>query len=187
MKVLITGGAGYVGSHTAKELARAGHEVFAYDNLSRGNRWAVKWGPLLEGDLLDEETLTKALISHRIEAVLHFAALAYVGESVERPSDYFRNNVQGSLALLRAMKAAQVNTLIFSSTCAVFGNPIVLPVSEESPKNPLSPYGESKRIIEQILRWSGECDGFAGGAPLFTPLQAIRRAKSGSAIHRKLT
>lgn len=159
MKVLVTGGAGYIGSHTAKEMARAGHEVFVYDDLSRGNRWAVKWGPLVEGNLLDEERLTQALETNRVTAVLHFAALAYVGESMQRPADYFRNNVQGTLALLRAMKRAGVNTLVFSSSCAVFGNPEVLPVAEDCTQNPVSPYGESKRIVEQILRWHGECEG----------------------------
>src|SRR6516225_5796329 len=112
--VLVTGGAGYIGSHTAKELARSGYRVVVYDNLSRGHRWAVRWGPLIEGDLHDEERLRSVLIDHRIEAVLHFAALIAVGESMQTPEVYFHNNVGGTLCLLNAMRAAHVRRLVFS-------------------------------------------------------------------------
>lgn len=164
MRVLVTGGAGYIGSHTAKRLACAGHEVVVFDNLRRGNRWAVKWGPLVEGDLLDDSALESAFAGFRFDAVFHFAALAYVGESMRRPDDYFRNNVQGTLNLLRAMRKAGVSTLVFSSTCAIFGQPEALPITEETPQQPCNPYGESKKAVEQILRWEGECHGLRWAA-----------------------
>src|SRR5215831_6698319 len=119
--VLVTGGAGYIETHTSKELARAGYNVVVYDNLSRGHRWAVRWGPLVEGDLHDEERLQRTLVDHRIEAVLHFAALIAVGESMQVPEVYFHNNVGGTLCLLNAMRAANVRRLVFSSTAGVYG------------------------------------------------------------------
>ena len=157
--ILVTGGAGYIGSHTAKALARAGYHAVVYDNLSRGHHWAVRWGPLEQGDLLDRERLEKVLREHRIEAVLHFAALAYVGESMQAPELYFRNNVGGSLSLLDAMRAAGVRRLVFSSTCAVYGVPDVVPISEDHPKAPANPYGESKLMTEKLLLWEGVCHG----------------------------
>jgi UDP-glucose-4-epimerase GalE len=121
------------------------------DNFSRGHRWAVNWGPLESVDLLDLEGLTQALQRHQIEAVLHFAAFALVGESVQRPELYYRNNLVGSLNLLQAMVASQVSKLVFSSTCAVYGNPQTPTLSEEHPKNPVNPYGQSKLMVEQII------------------------------------
>src|ERR1051326_6565158 len=118
-RMLVTGGAGYIGSHTAKALADAGYDVVVYDNLSRGHRGSVQWGPLEEGDLLDPDRLEAVMRKHKIDAVLHFAALAYVGESMEKPELYFRNNVGGSMSLLNAMRAAGVRRIVFSSTCAV--------------------------------------------------------------------
>ena len=157
MAVLVTGGAGYVGSHAAKLLARNGYRVVVYDNLSRGHRWAVRWGPLVEGDLLDEARLEQVLREHEIEAVMHFAALAYVGESMQAPERYFRNNVQGTLSLLNSMRSAGVRRLVFSSTCSVYGVPIELPIVEDTPKVPTSPYGESKLMMERTLEWEGIC------------------------------
>lgn len=157
--VLVTGGAGYIGSHTAKELARAGYRVVSYDNLSRGHRWAVKWGPLEEGDLLDQDRLRHVLATHHVEAVLHFAAFAEVGESMREPERYFRNNVAGSLSLLEAMHHAGVRRIVFSSTCALYGVPETVPITEDVPKAPSNPYGESKLMVEKMLQWEGTCRG----------------------------
>ena len=154
--ILVTGGAGYVGSHACKALAKAGHRPVVYDNLSRGHREAVRWGPLVEGDLHDCGRLTAALREHRIDAVLHFAAFAYVGESVTDPERYYRNNVGGTLSLLAAMREAAVDRLVFSSTCAVYGVPESVPIRETTPKAPLNPYGETKLAIERALHWFGE-------------------------------
>ncbi len=157
--ILVTGGAGYIGSHTAKELTRAGYRVVVYDNLSRGHRWAVKWGPLEEGDLLDTGRLRKVLEEHQVDAVLHFAAFAEVGESMREPERYFRNNVVGSLSLLEAMNLAGVRRIVFSSTCALYGVPETVPITEDVPKAPANPYGETKLMVEQMLRWEGVCRG----------------------------
>ena len=157
--VLVTGGAGYVGSHTAKVLARAGYSVVVYDNLSRGFREAVRWGPFEEGDLHDTARVRQVLERYRVGAVLHFAALAYVGESMQKPELYFHNNVVGTLSLLSAMRDAGVRRLVFSSTCAVYGTPQILPIEESNPKAPESPYGESKLMVEQALNWEGVCHG----------------------------
>jgi UDP-glucose-4-epimerase GalE len=161
---LVTGGAGYIGSHTAKELARAGHRVIVYDNLSRGHRWAVKWGPLEEGDLHDRERLTRVLVEHRIEAVLHFAGLIAVGESMQAPEIYFHNNVGGTLSLLDAMRTAGVKRIVFSSTAGIYGIPEAVPIEETAPTIPLSPYGESKLMVEKILSWEGICHGLSWAA-----------------------
>jgi UDP-glucose-4-epimerase GalE len=151
--ILVTGGAGYVGSHACKALAAAGYAPVVYDNLSRGVAAAVKWGPLVEGDLHDSARLVEALRSHAVSAVMHFAAFAYVGESVANPELYYRNNVGGTLALLAAMREAGVGTIVFSSTCAVYGVPESLPIRETTPKAPLNPYGETKLAIERALGW----------------------------------
>jgi UDP-glucose-4-epimerase GalE len=155
--VLVTGGAGYIGSHTAKELSRAGYRVVVYDNLSRGHRWAVRWGPLEDGDILDEERLRSVLVKYEVQAVLHFAALIAVGESMQTPEIYFRNNVGGTLSLLNAMRSAGVRRLVFSSTAAVYGTPETIPIDESNPKEPTSPYGDSKLMVEKILHWEGVC------------------------------
>ena len=153
--ILVTGGAGYVGSHACKALARAGYRPVVYDNLSRGHREAVKWGPLIEGDLHDRGRLVETLRSHRVDAVMHFAAFAYVGESVTHPDTYYRNNVAGTLSLLDAMREAKVGTIVFSSTCAVYGVPEALPIRESTAKAPLNPYGQTKLAIERALHWYG--------------------------------
>lgn len=152
MRVLVTGGAGYIGSHTVRALAARGHEPVVFDNLSRGHRAAVMDASFFQGDLLSPDDIVRALSSGRYEAVLHFAALAYVGESVGHPDLYYRNNVAGTLNLLDAMKARGVDKLIFSSTCATYGDPVRLPMDEEHPQSPVNPYGRSKLMIEWVLR-----------------------------------
>ena len=157
--VLVTGGAGYIGSHTCKVLAAAGYRPVAFDNLSLGHRWAVKWGPLVEADLLDHEAIDRALREHDIRAVIHFAASAYVGDSVRDPAAYYRNNVLTTLTLLDAMRAAGTQTIVFSSSCSVYGNPVHTPIDEQHPTGPLSPYGQSKLDCENALRWYGPAYG----------------------------
>lgn len=162
--ILVTGGAGYIGSHACKALARAGYEPVAYDNLSRGHRDAVRWGPFVEGDLADRDLLAATLRRCRIAAVMHFAAFAYVGESVERPELYFRNNVVNSLGLLEAMVEAGVKDIVFSSTCATYGVPESLPIRESTPQRPVNPYGETKLMVERALHWFGEAHGLRHAA-----------------------
>jgi UDP-glucose-4-epimerase GalE len=152
MQVLVTGGAGYIGSQTAKALAQAGHEPVVYDNLSSGHRWAVKWGASIEGDLADIHLLSATLRAHRIEAILHFAASIQVGESVENPRKYFWNNVVNTLRLLDTALEEGVQAIVFSSSAAVYGNPERVPIPEDHPKNPQSPYGETKLMMERALQ-----------------------------------
>jgi UDP-arabinose 4-epimerase len=158
-RVLVTGGAGYIGSHTCKALAAAGYLPVAFDNLAGGHRWAVKWGPLVEADLADRDALAQALRAHEIGAVVHFAAFAYVGESMADPGRYFRNNVANTLNLLEAMQAAGVGDIVFSSTCATYGIPAALPIAEDHPQAPVNPYGESKLFVERALHWHGVAHG----------------------------
>ncbi len=150
--ILVTGGAGYVGSHACKALARHGHLPVTYDNLSRGHATAVKWGPLEIGDLEDRAHLDAVIRQWRPDGVLHFAAFAYVHESMSDPGLYYRNNVGGTLSLLEAMRAADVRRLVFSSTCATFGVPSVPLIGETEPQAPINPYGASKLMVERILR-----------------------------------
>lgn len=150
--ILVTGGAGYIGSHTCKALAQAGYLPITYDNLVHGHEWAVKWGPLERGDLQDQARLADVIARWRPKAVIHFAAYAYVGESVSDPAKYYRNNVTGTLSLLEGLRAARIDELVFSSTCATYGAPERLPIDEGHPQQPVSPYGRSKQMIEQILR-----------------------------------
>jgi UDP-glucose-4-epimerase GalE len=151
-RILVTGGAGYVGSHACKALAAAGHTPIVYDNLSRGHREFARWGPLEEGDIRDGAKLDAVFARHRIDAVMHFAALAYVGESVEQPALYYRNNVGGTLELLEAMRRASVGLMVFSSTCATYGVPERMPITEDLPQQPINPYGATKLMIERVLR-----------------------------------
>ena len=151
--VLVTGGAGYIGSHACKALAGAGFQPVVFDNLSRGHREAVRWGPLVEGDLADRQRLCAALIEHKVEAVMHFAAYAYVGESVTDPALYYRNNLGGTLSLLEAMREAGIGEIVFSSTCATYGIPDRVPIREDAPQRPVNPYGETKLAIERALHW----------------------------------
>jgi UDP-arabinose 4-epimerase len=156
MRVLVTGGAGYIGSHACKALAQAGHEPIAYDNLSLGHRWAVKWGPCVVGDLAEPTALEKALREHGVEAVMHFAGSSLVGESMRVPQQYFRNNVEGTRCLLEAMQNCGVGRIVFSSTCAVYGIPEAVPITEKNPLNPVNPYGETKLAVESMLRRLGD-------------------------------
>jgi UDP-glucose-4-epimerase GalE len=149
--ILVTGGAGYVGSHACKALAAAGHTPVVYDNLGRGHRELVRWGPLEVGDLRDAARLAEVLARHRPAAVMHFAAFAYVGESVQDPALYYRNNVGGTLELLEAMRRAGVGALVFSSTCATYGIPERMPIDEDTPQRPINPYGSTKLVIERVL------------------------------------
>ena len=158
--ILVTGGAGYIGSHACKALARAGHRPVTYDNLVYGHREAVRWGPLVEADLADNECLTDTFQRYDISAVMHFAAFAYVGESVIKPEAYFHNNVTNSLRLLEAMRAHNVRRIVFSSTCATYGVPEQVPISESAHQRPVNPYGESKLMVERMLQWYGSAHGF---------------------------
>jgi UDP-glucose-4-epimerase GalE len=151
--ILVTGGAGYIGSHACKALSGAGFLPIAYDNLCYGHREAVRWGPLVEADIADGDRLRSTMKQFDVVAVMHFAAYALVAESVERPLLYFRNNSAGSLSLLEAMHAQGVRHIVFSSTCAVYGVPQVVPIAEGTVERPINPYGESKRMVERMLDW----------------------------------
>ena len=151
--ILVTGGAGYVGAHACKALAAAGYRPVVYDNLSRGHREAVRWGPLVEGNLHDSARLAEALRTHQITGVMHFAAFAYVGESMADPENYYWNNVGGTLALLAAMRDARIATIVFSSTCAIYGIPQRVPIGETTATAPLNPYGDTKLAVERMLHW----------------------------------
>ena len=150
--ILVTGGAGYIGSHACKALAMAGYTPVVLDNLVYGHEWAVKWGPLIHGDIFDRPLLDSIFRQYRPSAVMHFAAFAYVGESVRDPGKYYRNNTSGTLSLLDAMCAHETRRFIFSSTCATYGVPHSLPITEQHPQNPINPYGASKWMIERILQ-----------------------------------
>lgn len=151
MSILVTGGAGYIGSHTCKALAQAGYLPVVYDNLMYGHETAVQWGPFERGDLLEGARLTAVIARYRPVAAIHFAAYGYVGESVTDPAKYYQNNVGGTLSLLAALRAGGVGRLVFSSTCATYGIPERLPIDEAHPQRPVNPYGHSKLMIEQIL------------------------------------
>ena len=151
-RILVTGGAGYVGSHACKAFHEAGWEVVVFDNLSRGWRDLIQWGPLIRGDILDRGALDLAMRNVRPGAVAHFAALSYVGESVGAPDLYHRNNVVGTMNILDAMKAHDVKSIVFSSTCATYGEPQYLPIDEAHPQVPINPYGRSKLMAEMLLR-----------------------------------
>ena len=151
--VLVTGGAGYVGSHACKALAAAGYLPVTYDNLVCGHERAVRWGPFEKGDLLDSNRLVATLRRYRPSAVMHFAAYCYVGESVIDPFKYYRNNVAGTLSLLESLREAKIDRLVVSSSCAVYGVPDSPgPIDEERPRHPVNPYGQSKHMMEQVVR-----------------------------------
>lgn len=157
--VLVTGGAGYVGSHACLALHEAGFRPVVYDNLTNGHAAFVQWGPLEIGDIRDRERLDQVLATHRPVAILHFAALIEVGESVLHPGRFYDNNVGGTITLIEAARAAGIGAMVFSSTCATFGAPVQMPMGEDHPQQPLNPYGRSKLIVEQMLadyeRYSG--------------------------------
>jgi len=150
-KILVTGGAGYIGSHVCKALAGKGYEPITYDNLSRGNRWAVKWGPLEVGDLNDRARIFNVLNRYQPAAVVHLAGYTYVDESLEKPELYYSNNVGGTASLLSAIANCKPIPIVFSSTCAVYGIPERIPISEDDPQRPTNPYGFSKLIVEKML------------------------------------
>ncbi len=151
MKVLVVGGAGYIGSHMVKMLAKAGHDVVTLDNLSNGYRDAVRYGDFVEGDIADSALLNKLFTDNSFDGVMHFASYIQVGESVEKPSMYYRNNVTNTQVLLDAMIENDVKSFIFSSTAATFGEPEYTPIDEKHPQKPINPYGHSKLMVEQIL------------------------------------
>jgi UDP-glucose 4-epimerase len=160
MKILVTGGAGYIGSVVAEDLLRAGHQVIVLDNLSRGHREAVSENAeLVVGELADRPLLDRLLQSRAIEAVMHFAALIEAGESMKAPEEFFRNNTANALTLLEAMLAAKVNRFVFSSTAALFGNPDRTPIQEDDPVHPTNAYGESKLLVERMLAWFHQIHG----------------------------
>lgn len=149
--ILVVGGAGYIGSHMCKFLWDHGYQPIVLDNLVRGHRQAVRWGPFVKGAASEDKKLKKIFSDHTIDAVMHFAAYCYVGESVKNPSAYYLNNVAETVKLLHAMVEANIQYFIFSSSCAVYGDPIEFPITETHPLKPINPYGHSKRMVEQIL------------------------------------
>src|SRR5690242_9620746 len=159
LKILVTGGAGYIGSHTCKALASSGHEPVVLDNLSTGHRWAVKWGPLIVADIADRARVANVVKKFDIDAVMHFAAHAYVRESIQQPQKYFDNNVAKTLALLDTLLQVGVTKLVFSSSCATYGVPQESYITEGHPQNPISPYGVSKLFAEKILYWYDKAHG----------------------------
>jgi len=150
--VLVVGGAGFIGSHTCKQLRAVGYTPVTFDNLSTGNRGAVRFGPFVQGDARDARAVAAALRAHDIAAILHFAASAYVGESVTDPAKYHDNNVGGMIGLLAGARLAGVNRVVFSSSCATYGIPQTLPITEATPQTPINPYGRTKLYGEQMLR-----------------------------------
>ena len=157
--VLVTGGAGYIGSHACKALSEQGHVPVVYDNLGTGHEWAVRWGPLEVGDLRDRARLDGVLEAYSPDAVMHFAAHAHVGESVRDPGKYYDNNVAGSLTLLEAMRDHGLGRLVFSSTCATYGIPDRVPITEDTRQDPINPYGASKQMVERMLQDFGAAHG----------------------------
>jgi len=149
--ILVTGGAGYIGSQTCKLLKQNGYLPVSYDNLVYGHRNAVQWGPLVVGDINDSKTLKAVFRKYKPDAVIHFAAFAYVGESVQNPGKYYQNNVAGTISLLEVMRNSGCRNIIFSSTCATYGVPDQLPLDENSKQEPINPYGKGKLMIEEIL------------------------------------
>jgi UDP-arabinose 4-epimerase len=159
MKVFVTGGAGYVGSHVCKALVQAGHEPLVFDNLSTGHRWAVRWGELVVGDVGDRAALLRTLRAHDFGAVMHFAASAYVGVSTTHPREYYANNLTNGLVLLDAMLDARIPAVVFSSSCATFGLQQGDVIDEQHPQRPINPYGETKLALERALHWYGQAYG----------------------------
>ncbi len=150
--ILIVGGAGYIGSHLNKEISKKGIKTIIFDNLSYGHRDFVKWGTFEQGDLSNIEDIRSVFRKYSIEAVMHFAAFTYVGESVEDPQKYYINNVKNTLNLLQVMLEENVKYFVFSSTCATYGNPVEIPITEDHPQNPINPYGKGKLMVETVLK-----------------------------------
>lgn len=159
MNILVCGGAGYIGSHVVRQLQRSGYEVLVLDNLANGHLSAIGDTPFIWGDILDKQDLQLVFHQNRIDAVMHFAAFSIVGESVQQPSTYYRNNVAGTLNLLEAMQEHRVNKLIFSSTAAVYGEPKEIPITEDHQTKPTNPYGATKLAVEEMLKWFSQAYG----------------------------
>ncbi len=151
MRILVTGGAGYIGSQAVRHFLACGHDVWVYDNLSYGHRAAVPAGRLIVADLAETQRLDHALLEHQIEAVVHFAAFTYVGESVQQPAKYYQNNLVNTLNLLEVMRRQGINRFVFSSTCAIYGVPDKVPITEEESTKPINPYGQTKLAVERAL------------------------------------
>ncbi|MFN5104350.1 MAG: UDP-glucose 4-epimerase GalE [Planctomycetota bacterium] len=164
MRVLVVGGAGYIGSHTVKLLNETEHEVWVYDNLSMGHRQSVRSDQLIVGDLFDRQSLERVLEEKRIEAVMHFAAFAYVGESVQDPAKYYQNNIVATLGLFESMRRCGVKKFVFSSTTATYGQPEKIPIAEDTLQLPINPYGFTKLVIERALKDYAHAYGFAGAS-----------------------
>jgi UDP-glucose 4-epimerase len=152
VNILVTGGGGYIGSHCCKNLFEEGYNPICFDNLINGHKENVKWGELIEGDLDNKPQIETAIKKYKIDAVMHFAAYAYVGESIEKPRKYYENNLQNTINLLSVMLNNNIDLFVFSSSCATYGNPNKIPIDEEHPQNPINPYGKSKYMIEEILK-----------------------------------
>ena len=178
MKILVTGGAGYVGSHAVRRMQESGHDIWVYDNLSTGHRESVSAGQLIEGDLSDQSHLQSVLADQAIDVVMHFAASTLVGESVANPGKYYRNNVLGTLCLLEAMQHTGVRKLVFSSTTAVYGEPDSMPIHEGLSRVPVNPYGQSKYIVEEMLSDYSKAHGF--GCVALRYFNAAGAASDGS-------
>jgi UDP-glucose 4-epimerase len=184
MKVLVTGGAGYIGSVVAEELLQAGHQVVVFDNLSRGHRQAVPNGAeLIVGELADRASLDRLFQSRAIDTVMHFAALIEAGESMKAPEQFFRNNTANALTLFEAMLAARVNRLVFSSTAALFGNPDRTPIEEDDPLHPTNAYGESKLLVERMLAWFHQIHGLRYASLRYFNAAGAARPDQGEAHH----
>ena len=165
--VLVVGGAGYIGAHAVKQLASSGYDVVTLDNLAHGHREAVRAGVFEQGDMGDSTFVKDVFRRHRIDAVMHFAAYAYVGESVTDPRKYYRNNVSNTVSMLDAMHATGIRKLVFSSTCATYGMPPRMPITEDLPQNQSNPYGDSKLMVEHILKDTAKAEGLAFAAPRY--------------------
>jgi UDP-glucose 4-epimerase len=184
---LVVGGAGYIGSHTAKALVEAGQSPIVFDNLSSGHRWALRWGAFEEGDLSSPESIAAVFERHQIRSVIQFAALIQVGESVRDPRKYFRGNVVNTLNLLDAMLDARVREIVFSSTAAVHGNPVQVPIPEDHPLSPVSPYGDSKLAVERILlRYGRRTASGPRRSVISTPRAPIRGARLEKRTHKRV-
>jgi len=164
VSVLIVGGAGFIGSQTAKHVAAAGLPPVVFDNLSSGHRWALRWGAFEQGDLADRAALARVIDAHGVTSVIHFAGFIQVGESVRDPRKYFQNNVVATLDLLDVLVERGVRDVVFSSSAAVYGAPVRVPLDEDHPIEPLSPYGDSKAFVERMLRWYGDAYGLRWAA-----------------------
>jgi UDP-glucose 4-epimerase len=187
MSILVTGGAGYIGSHCVAALLEQGVDVAVADNLCKGHRKALKGGRFYEGDVSDREFLNRVFSREKVEAVIHFAAYSLVSESMTVPERYFRNNVTAALTLLETMLDHEVKNLVFSSTAATYGEPDYTPIDEEHPQNPTNPYGESKKMVEKMLKWCDTAHGLRYAALRYFNVAGAWRDGSIGEDHRPET